>query len=125
MEAEVPGTFWLRTVVDDGIGAVLAETEAVDGVEADLAEEALRANLALYGLPRLFRATLFAVAARADEHVRLVVTDLRRGLFFERFLFLEMVSSPSDTGRLGTKVNSVLLLGLFPRTCISRAGREL
>ncbi len=40
VEAEVPGAFRVRPVVDDDVGAVLAQAEAVDGVDADVVEEA-------------------------------------------------------------------------------------
>jgi hypothetical protein len=87
-QAEVPSTFGFRSVVDNGVGTVLAKSEALDGIEANLAEQSLHADLALYSLPGLFCATLLAVTARADEHVRFIVSGLRRGLLFWRLLFL-------------------------------------
>ena len=77
VQAKVPGAFGVRPVVDYGVGTVLAKPEAINGVEANLPEDALQADLALYSLPRFFCAALLAVAARTDEHVRFVVPDLR------------------------------------------------
>ena len=83
-EAEVPSALGLRPVIDHHVRSVLAQTEAVGGVDPDLAEDALRADPIFESSPRVLRATLFAVAARADEDVRLVVPDLRRRLRFLR-----------------------------------------
>jgi len=84
-EAEVPSTFRLRPVVDDHVRAVLAQAEAVDGIDPHLAQDALRADPIFESSPRVLNATLFTVAARTDEAVRLVISDLRRGLCFLRY----------------------------------------
>src|SRR5215212_1624644 len=72
-QAEVPGT----SGVDDGVRAVLAEAEAADGVHADVPHHAPPTQLFLERLADLFRAALLAVAAAADEHVGVVLPDLR------------------------------------------------
>jgi hypothetical protein len=63
---------------------VFAQAEAVYSVYPDLAENALRADPVFESSSRVLGATLFTVAARADEDVGLVVPDLRRGLPFLR-----------------------------------------
>ncbi len=85
VEAEVPSALWLRSVVDDHVRTVLAQAETVDGVDPNFTEDAFRADPVLQRSPRVLRATLFAVATRADEDVRLVVPDFRRGLYFLRY----------------------------------------
>ena len=72
-DAEVPGTPW----VDHEIRTVLAEAEAVYGVHANVPVHALRAQLVLERLAHGFGPALFAVATLADEHVGVVVPDLR------------------------------------------------
>jgi hypothetical protein len=54
VQAEVPGAFGVRLVVDCGVGTVLAKPEAINGVEANLPEDTLQADLALYSLPCFF-----------------------------------------------------------------------
>jgi hypothetical protein len=71
--AEVPGT----ARVDHEVRAVLAEAEAVCGVDAHVPVQALRAQLVLESLADGFGSALLAVAALADEHVGVVVPDLR------------------------------------------------
>ena len=75
-DAEVPGTPW----VDHEVRTVLAEAEAVYGVHANVPVHALRAQLVLERLAHGFGPALFAVATLADEHVGVVVADLRVGL---------------------------------------------
>jgi len=72
-DAEVPGTPW----VDHEIRTVLAEAEAVYGVHANVPVHALRAQLVLKRLAHGFGPALFAVATLADEHVGVIVPDLR------------------------------------------------
>jgi hypothetical protein len=71
--AEVPGT----TRVDDQVRAVFTEAEATYGVHANVPVHALRTQLLLERLTDGFGPTLFAVAVLADEHVGVVVPDLR------------------------------------------------
>jgi hypothetical protein len=71
--AEVPGT----ARVDHEVRAVLAEAEAVCGVDAHVPVQALRAQLVLEGLADGFGSALLAVAALADKHVGVIVPDLR------------------------------------------------
>jgi hypothetical protein len=71
--AEVPGA----ARVDHEVRAVFAEAEAVCGVDAHAPVQALRAQLVLEGLADAFGSALLAVAALADEHVGVVVPDLR------------------------------------------------
>jgi hypothetical protein len=71
--AEVPGA----ARVDYKVRTVFAEAEAVCGVDAHVSVQALRAQLVLEGLADGFGSTLLAVAAPADEHVGVVVPDLR------------------------------------------------
>lgn len=47
VQAKVPGAFGVRPVVDYGVGTVLAKPEAINGVEANLPEDALQVDLAL------------------------------------------------------------------------------
>ena len=75
-EAEVPGP----GRVDDGVGAVFAEAQALDGIYPDVAVHARGAKLVLEGLADVFGAAFFAVAALADEDVGVVVANLRDGL---------------------------------------------
>ncbi len=72
-DAEVPGTSW----VDHEVRTELAEAEAVYGVHANVPVHALRAQLVLERLAHSFGPALFAVATLADEHVGVVVPDLR------------------------------------------------
>jgi hypothetical protein len=72
-DAEVPGTPW----VDHEVRTVLAEAEAVYGVHAYVPVHTLRAQLVLERLAHGFGPALFAVATLADEHVGVVVPDLR------------------------------------------------
>ena len=71
--AEVPGA----ARVDHEVRAVLAEAEAVRGVDAHVPVQALRAQLVLEGLADGFGSALLAIAALADEHVGFVVPHLR------------------------------------------------
>src|SRR5215212_1659726 len=71
--AEVPGA----ARVDHEIRAVFAEAEAVCGVDTHVPVQALRAQLVLEGLADGFGSALLAVATLADEHVGVVVPDLR------------------------------------------------
>jgi hypothetical protein len=72
-DAEIPGA----ARVDHEVRAVLAEAEAVCGVDAHVPVQALRAQLVLESLADGFGSALLAVAALADEHVGVVVPDLR------------------------------------------------
>ena len=72
-DAEVPGA----TRVDDEVRAVFTEAEAIYGVHAYVPVHALRAQLVLERLAHDVGPALFAVATLADEHVVVVVPDLR------------------------------------------------
>ena len=72
-DAEVPGT--LR--VDDEVRAVLTEAEAVHGVHTYVPVRTLRSQLVLERPANGSGSELFAVAALADEHVGVVIPDLR------------------------------------------------
>ena len=72
-DAQVPGTPW----VDDEVRAVFTEAEATYGVHANVPVHALRTQLVLERLAHGFGPALFAVAALADQHVGVVVPDLR------------------------------------------------
>ena len=72
-DADVPGT----PRVDDQVRAVFTETEAAYGVHANVPVHALRTQLVLERLAHGLGPALFAVAALADEHVGVVVPDLR------------------------------------------------
>jgi hypothetical protein len=74
-ETEVPGP----TGIYDGVRAVFAEAEAVDGVYADVPSHASFMKLVFECLADIFRASFLAVATLADEHVDVVVPDLRVG----------------------------------------------
>jgi hypothetical protein len=74
VQAQVPGS----AGVDDSVGAVLAEAQAIDGVHADVAVHVGVAQLALEGLAEFAGAAFLAVLAFADQDVRVVVPDLRR-----------------------------------------------
>jgi hypothetical protein len=71
--AEIPGT----PRVDDEVRAVFTEAEAAYGVYAYVPVHALRPQLILERLADGFGVAFFAVAALADEHVGVVVPDLR------------------------------------------------
>ena len=83
-DAEVPGA----ARVDDEVRAVLAEAKAVYGVYADVPVHVLCAQCGLEGGADGLGAAFFAVAAFADEHVGVVVADLRVRLLEERAVFL-------------------------------------
>jgi hypothetical protein len=72
-EAEIPGP----SGVDDGIRAVLAQAEAVDGVYADVPDPASIAELVFECCADILRTALLTVAAFTHEHVGVVVPDLR------------------------------------------------
>jgi hypothetical protein len=78
VEAEVPGALRVRLIVDDDVGAVLAQAEATSRVRAHIAEQTRRPQLALERVARLLRAALFAIAAGTHQDVRPVVANLRR-----------------------------------------------
>jgi hypothetical protein len=61
-DAEIPGTPW----VNHEVRTVLAESEAVYGVQAYIPVHALRAQFVLEGLADGFGSTLLAVTALAD-----------------------------------------------------------
>jgi hypothetical protein len=71
--SEVPGA----PRVDDEVRTVLAEAEAVYGVHAYVPVHAFSTQLVLERLADGFGSVLFAVATLADEHVGVVVPDLR------------------------------------------------
>lgn len=73
IEAEIPGAGGIY----DGVGAVLAEPEAPYVVHPDVPVYALCPQLVFEFLFHVFRAALFAVAAVADQDVRVVVSYLR------------------------------------------------
>jgi hypothetical protein len=75
-DTEVPGT----GRVDDEVRAVLAEAEAAYGVHAYVPVHALRAQLVFERLADGFGSALLAVAVLADQHVGVVVSDLRSRL---------------------------------------------
>jgi len=72
-DAEVPGAPW----VDDEVRSVLAEAEAVHGVHAHVPFHTLRAQHVLERPADGFGTAFLAVAALTDEHVGVVVPDLR------------------------------------------------
>jgi len=72
-DAEVPGA----PRVDDEVRAVLTEAEAVYAVHTYVPVHALLAQLVLECFADGFGSALLAVAALADEHVGIVVADLR------------------------------------------------
>jgi hypothetical protein len=72
-DAQVPGA----PGVDDEVRAVLTEAEAVYAVNAHVPVHALSAQLILERFADGFGPALLAVAALADEHVGVVVADLR------------------------------------------------
>jgi len=72
-DAEVPGA----TRIDDEVRAMLTEAEAVYGVHANVPVHTLRAQLVFEGPADGLGSALLAVAVLADEHVGLVVPDLR------------------------------------------------
>jgi len=72
-DAQVPGT----PRVDDEVRTVLTEADAVYGVHAYVSVHALSAQLILERLADGFGSALLAVATLADEHVGVVVPDLR------------------------------------------------
>src|SRR4028118_2010813 len=71
--------------VDDGVGAVLAEAEALDGIYSDGVVHADGAQLVLERSLHVLRAALFAAAALADEHVGVMGADLRARLWQRRY----------------------------------------
>ena len=95
-DAQVPGTPW----VDDEVRAVFTEAEAAYGVQAYVPVHALRTQLILERPANGFGSALFAVAALADQHVGVVVPDLRgrrrRGAL-PRLLLLRLLASLRDT----------------------------
>jgi hypothetical protein len=98
-DAEVPGT--LR--VDDEVRAVFTEAEATYGVHAYVSVHALRTQLILERPANGFGSALFAVAALADQHVGVVVPDLRgplcgrrRRASLPRLLLLRLLASLGD-----------------------------
>ncbi len=72
-EPEIPDSTWIH----DSVGTVLAQTEALDGINADVAVHPRRPQLVLERLADIFGAALLAVSAFADEHLSVVVSDLR------------------------------------------------
>ena len=72
-DAEVPGA----TRVDDQVRAVFTEAEAVHGVHSYVPVHALRAQLVLERPADGLGSALLAIAVLADEHVGVVVPDLR------------------------------------------------
>ena len=99
-DAEVPGTPW----VDDEVRAVFTEAEAIYGVHAYVSIHALRTQLILECPANGFGSALFAVAALADQHVGVVVPDLRgrlcgrrRRAALPRLLLLRLLASLRDT----------------------------
>jgi hypothetical protein len=72
-DAEVPGA----RRVDDEVRAVFTEAEAAYGVNANVPVYALRAQLVLERLADGFGSALLAIAVLADEHVGVVISDLR------------------------------------------------
>jgi hypothetical protein len=92
--AEVPGASW----VDDEVRTVLAEAEAAHGVHADVPVHALCAQRVLERPADGSRSTLLAITALADEHVGVVVVDLRarlrkrreRAAFLRSFLLVSL-----------------------------------
>jgi len=72
-DAQVPGA----RRVDDHVRAVLAEAEAVHGVHAYVPVHALRAQLVFERPADGLGSAFLAVAVLADEHVGVVVPDLR------------------------------------------------
>jgi hypothetical protein len=88
--AQVPGT----SGIDDKVRTVFAEPEAVYGVDADVPVHVLGAQLVLQRAADGFRTTFLAVASLADQHVGVVVADLRVGLFEdgERAVLLRALS---------------------------------
>jgi hypothetical protein len=74
-EAEIPGS----TRVDDDVWAVLAQAEAIDGVNANGPGHASLTKLAFEHLADVLRTAFLAVATLADQHVGLVVPYLREG----------------------------------------------
>jgi hypothetical protein len=71
--AEVPGA----TRVDDEVRAVFTEAEAAYRVHANVPVYAVRAQLVLERFADGFGPALFAIAVLAEEHVGVVVSDLR------------------------------------------------
>ena len=72
-DAKVPGT----PRVDDQVRAVFTEAEAVYRVHAYVPVHAISTQLILERLADGFGSALLAIAALADEHVSVVVPDLR------------------------------------------------
>ena len=98
-DAQVPGTPW----VDDEVRAVFTEAEAAYGVQAYVPVHALRTQLIPERPANGFGSALFAVAALADQHVGVVVPDLRGRLCERRrrgalpcLLLLRLLASLRD-----------------------------
>ncbi len=98
-DADVPGT----PRVDDQVRAVFTEAEAAYGVHANVPVHALRTQLVLERLAHGFGPALFAVAALANQHVGVVVPDLRGRLHerrqrvpLPRLLLLRLLASARD-----------------------------
>jgi hypothetical protein len=72
-DAQVPGP----RRVDDEVRAVLTEAEAVHGVHAYIPVHALRSQLVFERPADGFGPAFLAIAVLADEHVGVVVPDLR------------------------------------------------
>ena len=72
-DAEVPGTGW----VNDEVRAVLTEAEALYRVHAYVPVYALRAQFIFERPADGFGSAFLAVTAFADEHVGVVIPDLR------------------------------------------------
>ena len=98
-DAQVPGT----PRVDDEVRAVFTEAEAAYGVQAYVPVHALRTQLIPERPANGFGSALFAVAALADQHVGVVVPDLRGWLCERRrrgalpcLLLLRLLASLRD-----------------------------
>ncbi|MDQ3658583.1 MAG: hypothetical protein M3338_02780 [Actinomycetota bacterium] len=72
-EPEIPDS----TRIHDSVGTVLAQTETLDGINADVAVHPRRPQLVLERLADIFGAALLAVSVLADEYLGIVVSDLR------------------------------------------------
>ncbi len=119
-DADVPGP----GRVDDQVRAVFTEAEATYGVHANVPVHALRTQLVLDRFADGFGPALLAVAVLADEHVGVVVPDLRGRLCERRqraFLlrFLLRLLAPLRDGILQFRRR------LAPRWCDLRFFREV
>jgi hypothetical protein len=98
-DAKVPGT----PRVDDQVRAVFTEAEAAYRVQAYVPVHAISTQLILERPANGFGSALFAVAALADQHVGVVVPDLRgrlcgrrRRAALPRLLLLRLLASLRD-----------------------------